>query len=109
MSVQGRTKARDQIGLCTQSSLFVPLEHMHADVRKAEARCCGELVMILEPSPYPHLKVVRLPDVEDIPVAIGDWTDEPIERRKWIKVGSSGVKLELIPSAIEAFGVSVDR
>lgn len=82
---------------------------MDANVRKPHALCSRELMMVLESSPYPHLKVVRLPDVEDLPIAIGNWTDEPVNRRQWVKVGPRRVKLELIPSAIEAFSISVDR
>ena len=73
---------------------------MHANMRKAQATSSGELVMVLEPSPYPHLKVVRLPDVKDVPAAIGDWTEEPVETREWVELSSGRVNLKVVPSSV---------
>lgn len=39
----------------------------------------SKLVMRLQTSTHPVLKVVRLPDIKNVPAAIGDWSCKDVE------------------------------
>lgn len=49
--------------------------------------------------PNAPLKVVRLPDIKDMPAAVGDWTCENIDSGQFPEMSSRWVKLKLVTGA----------
>jgi hypothetical protein len=48
------------------------------------------------PVPTPLLEIVRPPDANAMPIAVGEWTPEKVEPGKRFEIGSGRVKLELV-------------
>lgn len=60
--------------------------------------------MIFEPSPYAHLKVVRLADVERVPAALGLWVAEEVEAGDLPELSAGGIYLELVTNTVKPGG-----